>query len=304
MTLVVDRRGASLELAARNVIVLREPDQAPTRIGVRALSSVLLHGEVSLSTGVLRALAENGVSLVTLPVRGARSAAGFTIPSLRLPLLRHAQHRACADPPRRLEIARRCVLAKIEAQRATLSACGCTAESATYVGEVAAASTIPALMGCEGASAREYFHAWGAAWRSPWRFIGRNRQPPRDPVNAMMSLGYTLALSGVERQLGRLGLDLQIGFLHGIARDRHSLALDVLEASRPAVDLWIWTLCREGAIVPEQFTDSPQEGCRLDKDGRQSFYRDWFARGLDVAERPARHLIAGIVRELRRSMQE
>lgn len=304
MTLIVDRRGAALELAGHDVIVLREPERAATRIGVRALSAVLLHGEVSITTGVLRAIAEHNVSLIALPVRGGRTAAAFSVPSTRLPRLRHAQHLAYASPAQRLSIARLCVLAKLDGQRATLAAAGASAEATLEEGNLAAVSSIAALMGCEGAASAKYFRQLGDIWPSPWTFDGRTRRPPLDPVNAMLSLGYTLALAGVERQLARFGLDLQVGFLHGIQRDRHSLALDILEAARSAVDLWVWTLCRERVADPERFTLSEQDGCRLDKEGRQAFYRDWFARGLAMAEHPARRLVARLLRMLRGDSSE
>jgi CRISPR-associated endonuclease Cas1 len=80
--------------------------------------------------------------------------------------------------------------------------------------ETSGAPSLDALMGLEGAAAARYFGLWATAWQQPWHFPGRNRRPPRDPVNALLSLGYTLALNPVGQQAALRGLDVSLGFLH------------------------------------------------------------------------------------------
>ena len=300
MNLIVERSGAELELGAGGVLVLRQPDSPARRVGVRALSQVILHGEVKLSTGVLRALAEAGVALTAAPARGLRPACVFNVSSGRLAWLRHAQHLAYADCARRMTLARKAVREKLAGQRQTLSELGSAVDLGLFAARIDSATDIPVLMGVEGAAARAYFGALGEVFPAPWHFVGRNRRPPRDPVNALLSLAYTLALAQCERHALRFGLDGSVGLLHGIAHDRQSLALDLLEAVRPTVDRWVALLCAGTALSPERFTFSAAEGCRLDRDGREAFYRAWFANGVATVERPLRRAVAALILMLRR----
>ena len=96
---------------------------------------------------------------------------------------------------------------------------------------------------------------------------GRNRRPPRDPVNACLSLAYTLLHFEAVRMAHAAGLDPLLGFYHRPAFGRESLACDLIEPLRPAVDEWIWQQFSPGPLRPEHF--SPDKGaCLLGKTGR------------------------------------
>ena len=114
MALVVDQAGATLEAGTHDTLVLIHADGRRERVGLRALGSVVLHGDVKLSTGVLQKLAANDIALSILARCGRSPTAGFGfIPSSRA-AMRHLQHLAYADDDRRLVLARIVVLAKLE----------------------------------------------------------------------------------------------------------------------------------------------------------------------------------------------
>jgi CRISPR-associated protein Cas1 len=214
--------------------------------------------------------------------------------------LRHAQHLALADPERRLAVARLLVRAKLDQQVLWLEAHGLDAATVRRFGaEADAAAGIPALMGVEGAAAARYFSLWAGLWQPPWHFPGRNRRPPRDPINALLSLGYTLALSRVGQLAALRGLDPAVGFLHSPVDGRPALALDLLEPVRPWVDQWVWRLLDSGAFTPEDFTHGKADGCRLAKAARAVFYREWHSEEDQWLPRPARHSLAIVLRSLR-----
>lgn len=86
----------------------------------------------------------------------------------------------------------------------------------------------------EGAGAAAYFGCFGHLLRAPEiTFSGRNRRPPRDPVNVLLSLGYTLLANVIQTQVHLAGLDPYLGSLHGVAYGRPSLVLDLMEEFRP-----------------------------------------------------------------------
>ncbi|RKZ53988.1 MAG: CRISPR-associated endonuclease Cas1, partial [Candidatus Parabeggiatoa sp. nov. 3] len=78
------------------------------------------------------------------------------------------------------------------------------------------------LMGIEGSVSKNYLAQWRTLWDNAWGFKERNRRPPLDPVNALLSLGYTLAGNSVGHLASRYGLDLALGFLHIPSRNRPS----------------------------------------------------------------------------------
>lgn len=302
--LVVDGRGSALEAGTHRTLVLRHADGRRERVGIGALASVVLYGDVQLSTGLLQDLAAEGVALTVLPLRGRTRSVGFTHLPHRHVLLRHRQHLAYADGATRLSLARMAVVAKCEAMARFARAFAPSTEDTTYQAMRAAAQapSLAALLGVEGASSQRHFARLAQAYgeNGPFRFEHRNRQPPLDAPNALMSLSYTLAQSQAVQLSLRAGLDVQVGFLHGLQRDRQSLALDLVEPARAALDEWVHDLLmRRRVLTPAMFAGSTGEAVRLTHEGRAAFYPLWFADGCRLAERPMRALLARMLSTLR-----
>lgn len=304
MALVVDQRGAALELGSHGTLVLRLADGRRERVGLRALGSVVLHGDVQLSTGVLQALAAAGAGVAVLPLRGRAPAVGFTQLPHRHAALRHRQHLAYAHPRARLAMARTVVQGKLQAMAAFAGDHAPDAGDA-WLPALQAVHEVPdiaALMGVEGAATQRHFAGLKRLYGEdgPFRFDGRNRQPPTDAPNALMSLGYTLAQAQAAQLVLHAGLDVQLGFLHGLQRDRQSLALDLLEPARAAVDGWVLQLLSgRGAITPAMFAPAPDGAMRLTAQGRAAFYPLWFSEGHRRVLRPMRNLLARLIQQLR-----
>ena len=106
------------------------------------------------------------------------------------------------------------------------------------------------------------------------QFTGRNRRPPRDPVNACLSLGYTLLHAQAVQSCTTAGLDPLLGFYHRPAFGRESLASDLIEPLRPAVDLWVWELLRSRSLTEDHFSHN-NGAYLLGKAGRSIFYASW-----------------------------
>lgn len=282
LLLLLDRRELLVSLEGRALRVER-PDAGPQRVPLGAVGLVVVQGAPVVACDVWRALAERGIPAVLVAGRGTETAVWLG-PGLSNSIdLRRRQHRA--DTALGLVIARRLVALKIHSQRRLVAGLsGGPFRPAGVVelvqtltrrlDDVEQAADVAALMGLEGAAAAAWYGWLAQHLPAHWQFSGRNRRPPRDPVNALLSLGYTLVGAEVATAVQEVGLDPALGFLHGVMPGRESLVLDVLEPLRAGVDAVVLGLLDE-VLLPGHFSDSAGEGCRLNKDGRGLFYTRW-----------------------------
>ena len=142
-----------------------------------------------------------------------------------------------------------------------------------YINKLYSADSQNSLMGYEGADANLYFKELSQLINDKWKFSGRNRRPPKDPVNSLLSLGYVLACSEINSIIQKKGLDPALGFLHAIQAGRDSFVIDILEAIRPSIDFFVLQLLNK--LTVNDFSNSQKDGCRLTKTGRKLFYSKW-----------------------------
>ncbi len=130
------------------------------------------------------------------------------------------------------------------------------------------------LRGLEGAASASFFNGYHLLFAPSLGFSKRNRRPPTDPVNASLSLGYTLLLSECLKLLLAQGLDPWLGGLHRPAYNRPSLACDLQELGRIEVEHWVWQLFRTQMLTAQHFQDSDGGG-RLDIKGAALDFQSW-----------------------------
>jgi CRISPR-associated protein Cas1 len=268
------------------------------------LDRVVLRGNVDTDTGVLGALADAGVAVVVLSGRHSRNLATVIGPLHGDAGRRLAQYALYHDAARRTAWSRYLVHRKLAAQerllRRALAARPDLRHSLTRglegllplrrrVGGASEPMSLNMLLGIEGAAASAYFGAFTTLFPPSLNFTGRNRRPPRDPVNAALSLAYTLAHAECVHACHIAGLDPFLGFFHEPAHGRESLAADCLEPIRPRIDAWVWGLFRERLLREDHFS-SQEDACLLGKAGRAVFYNEY------------EHLAAPLRRLLRRAM--
>jgi CRISP-associated protein Cas1 len=136
-----------------------------------------------------------------------------------------------------------------------------------------AVNTRDEILGYEGIGSRFYFERYSTWIRSPFQFSGRVRRPPTDPINAMLSLGYSLLTSAVQSAIQLVGMDPFVGFLHEAVYGRPALALDIMEEFRPIiVDSVVLRAANQGVLTPHDFETNGQ-GIILTDSGRKSFYQ-------------------------------
>ncbi len=284
LLLVIDHSDTQVTLDGRALRVQR-PDQPPQHVPLGLLGLVVVHGRALVACDVWRALAEHQVPAVLQPGRGQGTSVWMGAALGTTVALRTAQHRAADRREWCLVSARRLLAAKFTAQaRAAalvdrgLAPTASQADLRTRLDSagraLAQAGTLSELMGHEGAAAAAWYQELTARLPRHWHFRGRNRRPPRDPVNALLSLGYTLLGGEMLGAVQQAGLDPARGLLHELVPGRESLVLDLIEPLRPSVDVVILGLL-DNLLTPEDFTQGEQEGCRLAKAARGRFYQAW-----------------------------
>lgn len=138
------------------------------------------------------------------------------------------------------------------------------------------------LLGIEGNAAKLVFDSFPLILAgSAFAWHGRNSRPPKDPVNAMLSFGYTLLANEVQSALAAIGLDVYAGLSHGGAGQtsygQPALALDVMEEFRVLVDRLTLRLITSGKVLPQGFAPGEQGGCLMDNATRRVFFSAWQA---------------------------
>ena len=127
-----------------------------------------------------------------------------------------------------------------------------------------AAITADVVRGLEGAASAAWFAFLGTLFAAPWSFTTRTRRPPTDPVNALLSLGYTWLLNRTNARAEALGFEINVGGLHEYHPGRPSLGCDLIEPFRvPVVDRWVVATCAQGELQPRDFKVEESGGFRL-----------------------------------------
>ena len=279
-TLYVDRKGLTCKFENKALVFFENGQRCGT-IPTIPLKRVVFRSTVTLDTSVLAHLGQQGIGVTLL---GGRSHQ----PSLYLPAQtedarrRIAQYLLSQDEGYRTTIAKKLLSNKCRAQLATLASMlqthpnNVVIENAirmidNTIQKLANTEHISTLLGIEGYAATLYFQALASIAPRELNFQGRNRRPPRDPLNALLSLLYTLIYSEAALIAHIAGLDPYVGFLHALESGRASLACDIMEPLRPQVDLFALSLFQDGTLTVDQFTQS-SKGCLLSKEGRTVFY--------------------------------
>lgn len=278
--LYVQEQGASLRKKDHRLMVKRG-DKVLQEVPLGKLEQVVLMGRgVQMSTALLVDLLQRGIPVILTNQHGNYHYATLTGGVSRFGELRTQQMYFVHDPIRALELARSIVQAKLFNQRALLASTGWSAAAAASqqidaaLASLNQATTIDSVRGYEGAAAASYFGAWRVALDPAWHFGGRSYYPPPDPINALLSFGYTLALHDVLTAVQICGLDPYLGTFHVIEAGRPSLALDILEEFRPViVDRLVLDLITRAIITPEQFDrpGEPPDAVYLNTAGRTTF---------------------------------
>jgi CRISP-associated protein Cas1 len=264
--------------------VVSEKGNDLQKFPLHQVRTIYLYGAIQLTAQAAQSCLELGVDVAYF------SPAGRFLGLLRgLPAsgvdARLGQYRMFGEPGIRVKLASEMVRAKIHNQRVLLMrngdpADGCLRQLADLRDAAADAQNLDMLRGLEGTAAAVYFGQFATMLsdKVAFDFNGRNRRPPRDPVNALLSQGYSVLSKEFSGVLHTVGLDPFLGCYHQPRYGRPALALDLMEEFRPLIaDSVALSLLNRGELTASDFSMSAA-GCHLKESGRKVFWEAWFRR--------------------------
>lgn len=280
-TLYVTEPGARIEKEYRRLLVTKD-DKMLLRIPLQRISQVVLVGRVGTTTPALHALLQMDIPLL-LTSRSGKTLGRLLPPTAANLPLRQEQYRRNDDKDFCLTLARAIVSGKIRNQRVmaqrlnrrrpALQAQATLDDMNQALRKAKGAQALDVLMGIEGQAARQYFGLLRKAFDPGWAFTKRTRRPPKDPVNALLSLGYTFLGHAIMSALEVVGLDPYLGFFHAEKYGRPALALDLVEEFRaPIVDSLTLSLFNHRLLDEKDFQPAVKgDGIYLSDKGLRIF---------------------------------
>lgn len=300
--LFVTSEDAYLSLDGENVVVNRDK-QETGRFPLHNLSGILCFSYAGASPALMGACGKRGVDLSFCTPTGRFMARAVGEENGNV-LLRREQYRIADDQRRSCLIARSMILGKLYNTRWSIERTRrdhpdridqerFSAASETLKGLlplVSEETSLESLRGLEGIGASAYFSVFEdmiLREKERFRFHSRNRRPPLDPVNALLSFAYSLLSSQCASALESVGLDAYVGFLHRDRPGRTSLAADLMEELRPCyADRFVLTLINNRVIRGDDFQKSENGAVLLNDEGRRKFLKAWQERKREVIRHP------------------
>ena len=302
-TLYVMTQGAYLSLDHETVKVEVE-GKVQMQVPLHHLGAVVTMGNVMISPFFMGRCADDGRALVILDRNGRFKCrvVGKTTGNV---LLRHAQYEALRDRDRTTAIARNIVAGKVKNSRQILMRGARETEKQEEVEALKKAADVLAdalfhlkdtddidhVRGLEGEAANAYFHVFDRMVkeedRQAFTMHGRNRRPPLDPMNGLLSFLYTLLLNDCISAVEGVGLDSQMGFLHAMRPGRPSLGLDLMEEFRSVLaDRVALTLINRKQVTDKHFEVRPGGATYLNDAGRKEVVVAYQKRKQDEFHHP------------------
>jgi len=290
-TLYITTPEAYAALDGENIVILKD-DAAVGRVPLHNLEAVVCMNYTGASPALMGKCAADNISLSFLKPGGA-FLAKVTGKAYGNILLRREQYRIADDAILSLQIAADFLTGKIYNAKNVLDRAARDYPLRIDVGELRRASDFlrssiqnlgsaqnaDQLRGIEGEAAAVYFSVFDSLilrQKDGFVFEGRNKRPPTDRVNAMLSFSYTLLTGMCCAALESVGLDPYAGFLHTDRPGRCSLALDLMEELRaPFADRFVLTAINKLIISPEGFTQKESGAFMMDDDTRRAFLSAW-----------------------------
>lgn len=301
-TLYVTTPNVYLSLDGENIVLLQEQSEL-RRIPLHNLEGIVCFGYKGVSPALMGACADRGISLCFLTQHG-RFLARIAGPVSGNVLLRETQYFRAADEMQSLAIAKSFLLGKIYNGRWCLERLkrdhpmriqqdklnNAIGQMLHALKDLEKAAKRSELMGIEGIAAKAYFGEFSQMIlrnEDTFVFDGRNRRPPLDPVNAMLSFAYTLLGNEIAGALETVGLDPAVGFLHTLRPGRASLALDLLEELRaPLADRFVVTQINLGIFTEKDFLEKENGAIFMTDDARKRFLSAWQKRKQETMMHP------------------
>jgi len=263
-TLYLLEQGAKLEKESKRLIVRKE-DKVLLEIPEFKIERVLVFGNIQITTQAMKFLLESGIETSLFNIHGRLIGRLAPVQSKNI-FLRMAQFEKAKNEGFRLNIAKVFVGGKIKNAKAFLQRytrnhpevdfSKAEGELDMCLKELPRKTQVSSVVGLEGRASAIYFEGFGKMFRKELQFETRIRRPPIDPVNSLLSLGYSLITNEMFSVVSCIGFEPYLGFLHGLEYGRPSLALDLVEEFRQSIiDRLTLELINKEILTKEDFEE-------------------------------------------------
>jgi len=282
----IKEQGAYVKKADRRIKVEKNGMELAD-IPLQNISNLSVMGNVQITTQALHMLMKEGIDVSFFTYSG-NYVGQIAAESSKNIFLRFAQYERYQDMEARMQMARTIVRNKVNNQMALIRQFNWDGAEYDYIKDITQMqnhlasleekTTSNEVMGVEGICSAIYFSCYSHMFKCRIKFDGRNRRPPKDPINVILSLAYTLLTKEVAAALSAESFETYLGFLHGIRYGRKSLSLDMVEEFRqPVVDRLVLRLFNKQILSEYDFA-CEEERIILTEDGFKKFcteYEKW-----------------------------
>lgn len=281
-TIYLTEVGSVVRVSSRTIVITRGSETMLRAPLFNIDRIVLLGSSINITGEAMDALLDEGIEIYYLSRRGKYR--GKIMPAAnKNVLLKVAQCERYLSDSFKTELARTIVTAKLNNGRALIMRYQRNYPDADFSSELqtiettlaklAHKSEVSNIMGSEGIATAAYFRAFGKMFRKQFRFEKRTRRPPKDPVNALLSFGYTMLTNEIFALVTAHSLDPYIGFLHELKYGRPSLALDLVEEFRhPFIDRFTLSLFNNEIFKAEHFQPVENKGIYLTQPALKTYF--------------------------------
>ena len=299
-TLFISTQGAYLAKEGETIVV-KIDRKVKLRLPIHGIGEIVCFGAVNISPYLMAFCAQRDVTISYLNEHGS-FLARIQGPVSGNILLRKEQFRRSDDKERSAVIAKNILTAKIINARAVLARYlrdhqpdnqpvnSAVQHLKTKLAAIADSHNLDSMRGIEGEAAKTYFGVFDhliLEQKKAFFFVGRNRRPPMDNVNAMLSFVYTILCHDVTGALESVGLDPQAGFLHRDRPGRPALALDIMEEFRhPLADRFVLSLINLKKVNPKGFKKSAAGAIMMDDKTRKTLLQAYQERKKEQIKHP------------------
>jgi CRISPR-associated protein Cas1 len=290
--------------------VIRKNGVILSKVPALKVDQILVFGNIQITTPAMQFCLREDIPIFLLSSRGRYYGVIESLATDKV-LLHRDQFARVTEPNFVLQVSREIVRGKVANTRTLLlraarkGASDAVHEATTMLqsilNSVECASSVETLRGLEGAAAAQYFAVWPEFVGKEWHFEGRKRRPPPDPVNSLLSFGYTLLFYNTYALVRAQGLHPHVGFYHELRPGHPALISDLMEEFRaPIVDATVLALLHRKQVQPDDFRMPPEAGmpCLMKEEARRKVTRAFEA----VFNRPVTHPDAGDHCDYRRAI--
>ncbi len=292
-SLVLNGNKITVRRESRRLVLSRAGDDrvasATISVPLSDVDRAMVVGHPQIPVSVFQRLMREGISVSFISERGKWYGTLHSDHDQNA-ARRLLQYRRQSEPAARLAVSQKLIRTKIRNQRRALQRLGAnrndgrasaqldTLEQLRHLArKTHRTGNLAELRGIEGMAAATYFNRLAVFFPENTPFNGRNRRPPRDAANALLSWTYTIVLSEVDTALRTQGLDPCLGFLHEINAGTPALSVDLLEPLRaPVCDLLVLNLLNHAILTPEDFhVNADNGGTYLNETARKKFFHHY-----------------------------